>query len=62
MSSYNEKVAVVVLDNAPRNASYISPTIQKAVLSIWSSKIQMYIREEISDSKFSILVDEAQDR
>ncbi|XP_071923091.1 uncharacterized protein [Coffea arabica] len=26
------------------------------------SKIQKYIREEISDSKFSILVDEAQDR
>ncbi|XP_027109392.1 uncharacterized protein [Coffea arabica] len=58
----NNRVAAVVLDNAPRNASYTSPTIQKEILSIWSSKIQKYIREEISDSKFSILVDEAQDR
>nr|XP_027082388.1 zinc finger MYM-type protein 1-like [Coffea arabica] len=62
VSSYNEKVAAVVLDNAPRNASYTSPTIQKEILSIWSIKIQKHIREEISDSKFSILVDEAQDR
>ncbi|XP_071917131.1 uncharacterized protein [Coffea arabica] len=62
VSSYNEKVATVVLDNAPQNASYTSPTIQKEILSIWSSKIQKYIRKEISDSKFSILVDDAQDR
>ncbi|XP_027088673.2 uncharacterized protein [Coffea arabica] len=56
------RVAAVVLDNAPRNASYTSPTIQKEILSIWSIKIQKHIREEINDSKFSILVDEAQDR
>ncbi|XP_075654685.1 uncharacterized protein LOC142624827 [Castanea sativa] len=33
-STFNENVAKVVLENAPRNAKYTSPTIQKEILHI----------------------------
>jgi len=45
----------------PYNCKYTSPDIQKEILSIFASKIRKYIREEIGDSKFSILVDETCD-
>ncbi|XP_075665956.1 uncharacterized protein LOC142635730 [Castanea sativa] len=53
--------ASVVLKNAPQNAKYTSPTIQKEILHILASNVQNAIREEIEDVKFCILVDEAQD-
>ncbi|CAL5426858.1 unnamed protein product [Camellia sinensis] len=61
LASYNEDVAAVVLENAPQNASYHSHGIQKQILSIFSNKIQRFIREEINDGKFCILVDESED-
>ncbi|XP_028092674.1 zinc finger MYM-type protein 1-like [Camellia sinensis] len=61
LASYNEDVAAVVLENAPQNASYHSHGIQKQILSIFSDKIQRFIREEINDGKFCILVDESED-
>ena len=61
-STFNNKVASVVLENAPRNAKYTSPTIQKEILHILASKIQNAVREEIGEEKFCILVDEAQDK
>ncbi|XP_027148735.1 uncharacterized protein LOC113749245 [Coffea eugenioides] len=39
VSSYYEKMAAVVLDNAPRNASYTSPMIQKEILSTTSQEV-----------------------
>ncbi|XP_057793218.1 uncharacterized protein LOC131009829 [Salvia miltiorrhiza] len=60
-ASYNEEVASVVLENAPKNALYTSHSIQKDILSVYASKIQKFIRAEIGDEKFCIIVDESQD-
>ncbi|KAM3739955.1 hypothetical protein ACB098_08G062500 [Castanea mollissima] len=60
-STFNDKLASVVLENAPRNAKYTSPTFQKEILHILASNVRNAIREEIGDAKFCILVDEAWD-
>ena len=60
-STFNDKVANVVLENALRNAKYTSPTIQKKILHILANNVRNAIREEIWDAKFCILVDKAQD-
>jgi hypothetical protein len=49
------------LENAPLNAKYTSPDIQKEILSIIAMKIRKHIRDEVGDAKFSILVDETCD-
>ena len=56
-----KKIASVVLENAPGNAKYTSPTIQNEILHILASNVRNAIREEIGDAKFCILVDEARD-
>jgi hypothetical protein len=58
--SYNEQVAEVIA-KAPKNASYTSPTIQKEILHVFSTKVKEGIRDEIGDAKFYIIVDEARD-
>ena len=60
-STFNDKVASVVLENAPRNAKYTSPTIQKEILHILASNVRNAVHEEIEDAKFCILIDEAWD-
>ena len=60
-STFNDKVASVVLENAPGNAKYTSPTIQKEILYILASNVRNAIYEEIGDAKFCILVDKARD-
>ncbi|CAI0400675.1 unnamed protein product [Linum tenue] len=57
----NDQIHGVVLRNAPGNAKYISPSIQKEILGIIAHRVRCKIREEIGDSCFSILVDEAVD-
>ena len=59
LASYNTEVNEVVLENAPKNAKYTSPCVQKKILSILAQKVQKSIREEIGNSKFCIMVDEA---
>ena len=61
LATYNNDVGKVVLENAPKNAKYTSPKIQKELLQILSNKVRMHIREKIGDAKFCILVDEARD-
>ncbi|PNX86613.1 repressor of the inhibitor of the protein kinase-like protein, partial [Trifolium pratense] len=61
LASYNDEVAKAVLNNAQQNAKYTSPKIQKKLLEIIASRVRKHIREEIGDSKFCILVDEARD-
>jgi hypothetical protein len=39
LASYNDNVDEVVLKNAPRNAKYTSPIIQKEILHIITSKV-----------------------
>ena len=56
---WNEKVAEI--EQAPKNATYTSPRIQKEILHVFSAKVKKAIREEISDAKFCILVDKACD-
>jgi hypothetical protein len=34
LASYNKEVNEVVLENAPKNAKYTSPDVQKEILSI----------------------------
>ncbi|CAN1173277.1 hypothetical protein LINPERHAP2_LOCUS30575 [Linum perenne] len=58
----NEKIKNVVLDKAPGNAKYTSPSIQKEIMAIIANKVRRRIREEIGDSCYSILVDEAVDQ
>ncbi|PRQ22642.1 putative ribonuclease H-like domain-containing protein [Rosa chinensis] len=50
-----------VLENAPGNAKYTSPEIQKQIANIFANKVRTKIREEVGDAKFCILVDEAVD-
>ena len=58
----NETVAdVVVLDKTPKNATYISPKIQKEILHSFSEKVHNAIREEIDYKKSCIIVNEARD-
>ncbi|XP_056697704.1 uncharacterized protein [Spinacia oleracea] len=61
IASYNKDVQKVVLGNAPQNAQYIAPDIQKQILQIFAQKVQNEIRKEIGDSKFCIIVDESRD-
>ena len=61
LAEFNPEIAKVVGGNAPYNAKYTSPEIQKELLGMFASKIRKHIRNEIGDSKFSILVDETCD-
>ncbi|XP_074326606.1 uncharacterized protein LOC141664549 [Apium graveolens] len=57
----NEEIAKVVLENAPKHAMYIAPSIQKEILEIIAAKIRNKIRGETGDAKLCILVDESLD-
>nr|XP_025702624.1 zinc finger MYM-type protein 1-like [Arachis hypogaea] len=61
LASYNKEVDAVVLDNAPQNAIYTSPSIQKEILHVFARKVQNEIRNEIGNAKFCLIVDEARD-
>ncbi|GKV30692.1 hypothetical protein SLEP1_g39478 [Rubroshorea leprosula] len=61
LTSYNKEVNEVVLENAPQNAKYTSPTIQKEILQVFARKVQAEICKEIGDAKFCLIVDEARD-
>lgn len=47
LAEFNPEIASVILENAPQNAKYTSPDIQKVILGIFSMKVRMHIREEI---------------
>ncbi|KAL6526462.1 hypothetical protein OROGR_015552 [Orobanche gracilis] len=61
LASKNRDINDCILENAPSNAKYISPSVQKEILSILARRVRNMIREEIGDAKFCILVDEAKD-
>ncbi|XP_025608200.1 uncharacterized protein [Arachis hypogaea] len=61
LASCNQNVNNVVLENAPENAQYISPGVQKDILHIFTREVRATIREEIGDSKFCIIIDETRD-
>uniref|UniRef100_A0ACD5UJH8 Uncharacterized protein n=1 Tax=Avena sativa TaxID=4498 RepID=A0ACD5UJH8_AVESA len=61
IASYDDEIGAIVLGNAPHNAKYTSPTIQKEIMHIIASNVQREIRKEIGDAKFCLLVDESRD-
>ncbi|KDO53377.1 hypothetical protein CISIN_1g0408921mg, partial [Citrus sinensis] len=61
LATINEEINKVVLENAPKNAQYIAPKIQKELLNILANKVQHKIRERIEDAKFCILFYEVLD-
>ncbi|XP_073119771.1 uncharacterized protein [Henckelia pumila] len=61
MGKWNASIGEVILEKAPGNAKYISPKVHKEILHIIGNRIRNKIRDEIEDSKFCILVDEAKD-
>ncbi|XP_050387312.1 uncharacterized protein LOC126803567 [Argentina anserina] len=50
-----------VTKNAPGNAKYTAPSIQKKIVNILGNKVRKKIRDEVGVDKFCILVDEAVD-
>jgi hypothetical protein len=56
-----KKLQQSVLENAHKSAKYTSHRIQKEILQVMASKVRDKIREDIGDSKFCIIVDEARD-
>ncbi|XP_075499845.1 uncharacterized protein LOC142538407 [Primulina tabacum] len=57
----NIEIDEVVLENAPKNAQYIAPEIQKEILHIMANRVRQMVREEVGDKYLCILVDEARD-
>lgn len=55
------KLQSLCLENAHKFAKYTSYAIQKEILQVLARKVQNKIHEDIEDSKFCIIVDEAQD-
>jgi hypothetical protein len=49
IASYDIEIGAVVLGNAPQNAKYTSPSIQKEILHIIDSNVQTEIHKEIGD-------------
>ncbi|XP_075521348.1 uncharacterized protein LOC142554571 [Primulina tabacum] len=61
LGKWNASIGDVILDKAPGNARYTSPEVQKEILHIIGNRVRKKIRDEIGDSKFCILLDEAKD-
>ena len=57
----HDELARIILENAPQNAQYIAPIIQKEILGILASRVRKIICDEIGGGNFCILVDESQD-
>ncbi|KAJ9541612.1 hypothetical protein OSB04_028118 [Centaurea solstitialis] len=55
----DESIGDVVLENAPHNAKYTSPNIQKEILHVYAMNVQEVIRDEIGRAKFCLIVDES---
>ena len=47
-----EEMKKVVLKNAPENAKYISPKVQKEILNIYANKVRNTIHKEFGNAKF----------
>lgn len=61
LAEFNPEIAEVIFENAPYSSKYTSHDIQQEILGIYALKVRKHIREQIRDSKFSILVDETCD-
>ena len=57
LTSCNEKVDDIVLENAKKNAKYTSPQVQKQILQIIANRVQKIICVDVV-AKICIIVDE----
>ncbi|XP_075499077.1 uncharacterized protein LOC142537446 [Primulina tabacum] len=57
---YNDELSDAI-HKAPKNAKYTCHDIQKQILHMFSVRVKNVIREEIADSKYCIVIDEARD-
>ena len=62
MALYNEKIVDVVLDQAPLNATYTSPKIQKEILHISSKWVGNEIWKEMNDAELCIIAGKARNQ
>ncbi|XP_021724711.1 uncharacterized protein LOC110692023 [Chenopodium quinoa] len=60
LAAYYKDVSKAIRQ-VPYNAKYTAPSILKEILHIISNKVRNYIRQEIGNSKFCIIVDETRD-
>ncbi|XP_020415530.1 zinc finger MYM-type protein 1-like [Prunus persica] len=61
LADNDEKVKVVVLENAPGNLKLVAPKIQKDIVNACAGETLDVIMSGLKDRFFSILVDEARD-
>ncbi|XP_031256009.1 uncharacterized protein LOC116113999 [Pistacia vera] len=61
LANYNEDIKVIALKNTPESLKLRSPEIQKDIVSAASIETINVIVQDIGDSLFSILIDEALD-
>lgn len=61
MSRLNVDILNVIFEKTPKNVMYTSSKIQKKVLHLLATKVCNKICDEVGNSKFCILVDEAKD-
>ncbi|KAI3462487.1 hypothetical protein Pfo_019150 [Paulownia fortunei] len=54
-TSYNDEVRSIILENA----SYTSSQIQKEILSLYASRIQIFIKKEIGDANYCLIMNES---
>ena len=57
-----EKVGSVINENAPRDNQLTSPLIQKQLVNPWAIEASLAIINEISNNKFTLTIDESQDK
>ncbi|XP_025633469.1 uncharacterized protein [Arachis hypogaea] len=61
LAFYNKEVDAIVLENAPQNEIYTSPSIQKKILHVSARNVQNKICNEIGNAKFYLIIDEVID-
>jgi hypothetical protein len=58
LTKYNEKIDMVILENAPENHRMTAPDIKKEIANAATSETLDAILKDLGDSSFAILVDE----
>ncbi|KDO48301.1 hypothetical protein CISIN_1g037692mg [Citrus sinensis] len=58
---HNDEIKDLIFNNAPANLQMTSPDIQKQIVSVCLTETSKAIIKEISDSLFSVMIDESHD-
>ncbi|CAF4162399.1 unnamed protein product [Rotaria magnacalcarata] len=60
-ASSTDPVALSILEDSDRNATYLSPCIQNELISLLANQIQQQISEKIKGCVFALMADESRD-